>query len=163
MDIVIFKMYISQVILIAISNIYCISIVQGINVIYNFENGNYGDLNIKCDHYKESVQEIKLLDTLNVTRPSNGIYAYYSTKGHSCFQTSNIYLGGNVILELEYYMFGGPGEIKITVKEENVIDGNNIFKLFPSKRWTKLHPIFIGIRSSNLYTVIINIINMLHN
>lgn len=145
-------MKLSLVILI-FSFIHCLSLVQAKNIIYNFENGNYGQLNTKCAIGKESVQEIRLLDGFNISKPSNGIYAYYSAKGHGCFETNEIQIGQNTILELEYYLFGGSAEIKTNVKDGSAIVDNYIFKLSPVKSWTKVNHVYKEFPSINSYTV----------
>lgn len=146
-----------SLVIIVLLNAYCLSLVQAKNVNYNFENGNYGELNKKCALAMESVQEVRLLDGFNITKPLNSIYAYYSTKGHGCFQTNDIQLGNNVNLELEYYLLG-RGEVKVSVKKDNNVVQSHVFNLISRDSWAKLHYLMRELQPFTLYTVSVSII-----
>lgn len=85
------------------------------NIVFDFENGSFSDLSTNCANGYYLSQEIRTIQTLNVSFPKRGLYAYYVANGYGCLETDFLYLDDQSVLELEYYIFGDLARIKIQV------------------------------------------------
>lgn len=125
------------------------------DISYNFKNGNYGDLTTNCLLQPRSVQEIKRIDNLNVSKPDGSDYVFYISNGIGCIETGFVNLN-NVELELEYYAFGNYADIQILVQNyEGIAIETRIFKSLIKNKWNVLKTKFASTRKVSLFKVIL--------